>query len=142
MPFLYCVYSSPLNFDEYAFDLRDSIRYAPEISSANPRNLPAARPDFFATPLRVLFVFQRPTSQISEFDGRHICCWVGSHYQSICEFFDKFVKRGFVDSILNAANKPVADFIRRVFQLVYRIQQFENNVKPEWKSKYDNQRRY
>jgi len=32
------------------FDLRDRCeahRYAPEISTANPRNLPAARPDFF-----------------------------------------------------------------------------------------------
>jgi amidophosphoribosyltransferase len=30
------------------FDLRDSLRCAPEISPANPRNLTAARPDFFA----------------------------------------------------------------------------------------------
>jgi uncharacterized coiled-coil protein SlyX len=33
---------------EDPFDLRDSLRYAPEISPVNPRNLTAARPDFFA----------------------------------------------------------------------------------------------
>jgi hypothetical protein len=61
--YLLCEYMSFFyDFNECPFDLRDSLRYAPEISTAfsaaNPpngsardvpwRNLTAARPDFFA----------------------------------------------------------------------------------------------
>jgi len=47
-----CITNHSLHKELQPFDLRDSLRYAPEISPVNPRNLlayaDAARPDFFA----------------------------------------------------------------------------------------------